>query len=72
MKKDGSLNWLEKAFVNASDHPFFSIGCGAFTLAAGLSLATIVNHFSERNHEVQQDVRMSDCLLQKSPVPPKL
>lgn len=69
MKKDGSLNWFEKAFVDSFDHPVLSsIGCGAFILAGGLSLATIYNHYSpDENRHLPQNAEVSLCIPDKGP-----
>jgi|APTNR8051073442_1049403.scaffolds.fasta_scaffold20869_3 hypothetical protein len=72
MKKDGSLNWFEKAFVDSFDHPLFAIGCGAFTLAAGLSIAAIVNHsFSEESRQNSQNAEVSRCIPDIGPTRPE-
>lgn len=69
MKKDGSLNWFENAFVNAFDYPIlFASGCAAVVLAGGLSVATIVNRsFSEENRQNPQHSEVSRCIPEKGP-----
>lgn len=69
MKKDGSLNWFEKAFVDSLDHQvLFPIGCGAIVLAGGLSLATIYNHYSpDENRHLPQNAEVSLCIPDKGP-----
>lgn len=68
MKKDGSLNWFENAFVDAFDHPLFAIGCGAVALVGGLSLATIYNHsLPDKSEHIPQNVEVIRCIPDKGP-----